>query len=126
MTTKTCALELRERIVAARSEGHSASEVAKWFKVSKRSVERYWSRYVHSGSVMPKKRGGYRRSRLEGHDKSLRRWIAQKPDLTLEELQSLCQRQLKVRIGITALWHRLDQLGLRFKKNATRQRAGSC
>lgn len=121
MTTQTCALELRERIVAAREEGHSASEVAKWFKVSKRSVERYWTSYLESGSVAPKQRGGYRRSRLEGHDESLRKWIKQQPDLTLEELQSLCLEQLDVRIGITALWHRLDRLGLRYKKNATRQ-----
>jgi len=125
MTTKTCRVELRERIVAARKEGHSASEVAKWFKVSKRSVERYWNSYLETGTVTPKKRGGYRRSRLEGHDESLHKWIKQQPDLTLEELQALCQEQLNVHIGITALWHRLDQLGLSYKKNATRKRTRS-
>lgn len=122
MTTQTCAVELRERIVAARKEGHSAAEVAKWFKVSKRSVERYWASYVQDGSVAPKKRGGYRRSRLEGHDESLREWIEHQPDLTLEELRSLCRKELNVCIGTTALWHRLKHLGLSYKKNAARQR----
>lgn len=118
-------MELRERIVAARKEGHSSSEVSKGFKVSKRSVERYWSSYLETGSIFPKQRGGYRRSRLEGHDGILRSWIEEQPDLTLEDLKILCDEQLDVRIGITALWHRLDQLGLSFKKNATRQRARS-
>ena len=125
MTTQTCGVELRERIVAAREEGHSASEVAKWFKVSKRSVERYWNSYVRTGSVEPKKRGGYRRSRLDGHDETLRKWIADQPDLTLEELRSLCLEKLDVQIGVTALWHRLNRLDLSYKKNAARERTRS-
>jgi hypothetical protein len=38
------------------------------------------------------------------------------PDLTLSELQQRCLEQLKVSIGITALWHHLKQLGLSYKK----------
>jgi len=116
-------MELRERIVSARAEGHSAHDIAQWYKVSKRSVERYWSQYLKTGSVHPKQRGGYRRSRLEGHDNTLQEWIEHEPDLTLEEVQKRCQEHLGIKIGTTALWTRLDQLGLSFKKNATRRRA---
>jgi transposase len=125
MTTKSCGMELRERIVAARADGHSASEIARWYKVSKRSVERYWSQYLMKGTIHPKQRGGYRRSRLEGHEKTLKDWIEKEPDLTLEELQERCQDNLGVKIGTTALWERLDHLGLSFKKNAARRRARS-
>jgi len=38
-----------ERIVAAREEGHSAAEVARLYRVSKRSVERYWKKYRITG-----------------------------------------------------------------------------
>jgi len=31
--------------------------------------------------------------------------------------------QLDIRIGLTALWHRLEKLGLSYKKNAARRRA---
>lgn len=125
MTTQTYGQQLRERIVAARKDGHSAQEVAKWFKVSKRSVERFWSSYQLTGSLQPKQRGGYRHSCLEAHSDVLRGWIAEQPDLTLKELQQRCLELLNVRIGTTALWQQLDKLGLSFKKNAARQRAGS-
>jgi len=122
MTTQAYGVHLRERIVAARQDGHSAQEVAKWFKVSKRSVERFCKSYQQTGSVEPKQRGGYRHSRLEAHAETLHQWIAEQPDLTLHELQQRCSERLDVPIGITALWQQLDKLGLSFKKNAARQR----
>ena len=120
---KTYSSDLRDRIIAAREQGHSAADLAERFLVSKRSVERYWKQYQQQGNVWPKQRGGYKKSRLEGHDETLKRWIAEQPDLTLEELQARCAEQLGVKIGINALWQRLDKLELSFKKNATRQRA---
>jgi transposase len=123
MSTRTYHQQIRERIVASRSEGYSAESVSKWFKVSKRSVERYWKSHQESGTVEPKRRGGYRRSRLEGHDGTLQKWITEQPDLTLEEIKQRCLIELNVKIGINALWQRLDRLGLSFKKNAARQRA---
>ena len=59
MPTYSC--DLRERIIAAREDGHSAEEVARLFRVSRRSVERYWKTYQTTGAVEPKQRGGYRR-----------------------------------------------------------------
>ena len=123
VTTKSYHRQLRERIVLARAEGHSAQSVSQWFKVSKRSVERYWASHMKTGTVEPKQRGGYRRSRLEGHDETLRSWIEAQPDLSLQELRQRCEKELGVKIGINALWQRLDKLGLSFKKNAARQRA---
>ena len=120
---RTYSIDLRERIVAARERGHSAAEVARLFQLSKRSVERYCKLQATTGSVQPKQRGGYRRSRLEKHDETLRRWIAAQPDLTLAELQQRLARQRKVSLGQTALWHRLNHLGLSYKKNAARRGA---
>jgi transposase len=107
--------DLRQRIIAARARGQGTGEVC----------QRFWRQHVQTGVCQPKKIGGYRRSRLEKHDHSLRRWIAGQPDLTLAELRKRCLQQLKVAIGITALWHRLEQLGLSYKKNDARRRARS-
>jgi len=120
---KTCLVELRERIVRARAKGRSAEEVARLFEVSKRSVERYWAQNQSTGSVQPKKRGGYRRSRLEGHDGRLQDWIQEDNSITLEEMRERLRQELGISVGTTALWHRLNQLNLSFKKNATRRRA---
>jgi transposase len=124
MTTKSCSNELRERIVAAREKGHSATEISKWFRVSKRSVERYWNAYVKSGSIVPKQRGGYRRSRLEGHEGTLKKWMEDQPGLTLREMEAKCLNELGIEIKQTALWHRVQRLDFSFKKNDTCQRAG--
>src|SRR5580700_5800162 len=117
--------DLRQRIVAARERGEGTGEVCKRFGVSRKSVERFWKQQQLTGACRPKQIGGYRRSRLEKHDRTLCRWIAEKPDLTLGELQNRCLKQLRIAIGITALWHRLEQLGLSYKKNDSRRRARS-
>jgi len=122
---KSFSLDLRERLVAGRQRGHSAAELARSLGLSKRSVERYWKRYLEEGSPQAKARGGYKRSRLEQHDEQLREWIDQEPDLSLEQLGGRLLEQFGIRIGTTALWHRLDKLGLSYKKNAARRRARS-
>jgi len=108
--------------VAGRQRGQSADELSRLYGVSKRSVERYWKRLMQEGTVEAKARGGYRRSRLEGLDQRLRLWIGEEPDLTLEQLRARLLDELVIAIGPTALWHRLEKLGLTFKKNATRSR----
>ena len=116
--------DLRLRIIAARERGEGTGEVCKRFGVSRKSVERFWNEPGRTGQCLPKQIGGYRRSRLAKHDRSLQVWIAVQPDLTLVELQQRCRAQLQVSIGITALWHRLRHLGLSYKKNDARRRAG--
>src|SRR5271154_5416694 len=117
--------DLRQRIIAARERGEGTGAVCKRFGVSRKSVERFWQQHRQTGECRPKQIGGYRRSRLEKHDRTLRRWIAVQADLTLNELQRRCLEQLNVSIGTTALWHRLEQLGLSYKKNDARRRARS-
>ena len=117
--------DLRQRIIGAREKGEGTGEVCQRFGVSRRSVERFWNQHQSTGQCRPKKIGGYRRSRIEKHDPTLRRWLTQQVDLTLSQLQERCRERLDVRIGINALWHRLDQMGLSYKKNDARRRARS-
>jgi transposase len=117
--------DLRHRIIVARERGQGTGEVSARFGVSRKSVERFWKQHCLTGVCRPRQIGGYRRSRLEMHDRTLRRWIAGQPGLTLEELRKRCLEQLNVAIGVTALWHRLEQLGLSYKKNDSRRRARS-
>ena len=117
--------DLRRRIVEARAEGAGTGEVCARFAVSRKSVERFWNQHGASGHLRPKQIGGYRVSRLKPHEKRLRRWITQQADLTLAELQQRCEKELAVKIGLTALWHRLDRLGLSYKKNDARRRASA-
>jgi transposase len=115
--------DLRRRIVAAREKGAGTGEVCQRFGVSRSSVERFWKQHGLTGHCRPKQIGGYRRSRLAKHARKLRQWIARQADLTLAELQQRCRERLGVQIGLNALWHQLDRLGLSYKKNAARRRA---
>jgi transposase len=116
--------DLRQRIIAAREQGEGTGVVSKRFGVSRKSVERFWKEHCQTGQCRPKQIGGYRQSRLAPHDRQLQRWIETQPDLSLAELQTRCRKRLAVTIGTTALWHRLQRLGLSHKKNDARRRAG--
>ena len=116
--------DLRRRIIEARQAGAGSVEVSERFRVSRRTVARLFGQYEHHGHWRPKRIGGYRRSRLAGHGKTLGRWIEKQSDISLAELRERCREELGVRIGINALWHQLRKLGLSFKKNDARRRAG--
>ena len=115
--------DLRQRIVRGRQQGIRAQELADRYQVSRRAVEKYWQRYQQTGELTSRKRGGYLRSRLVGHEKTLLGWIEQEPDLTLVELQCRCAQKLNIHLTVSALWYRLKALGLSFKKNDARHRA---
>jgi transposase len=118
---KSYSQDLRERVLQEEEAG--SEELAKRFKISKRTVDRWRQRYRVHGELRPRQRGGYLRSRLADHEKTLRQWIRREPDLTLSELVERCVEQLGVVIGKSAMANRIEKLGLSFKKNDTRQRA---
>jgi transposase len=117
-----CSQDLRERVLRACERGDSPSQIARRFEVSRVWVYQVWQRLKETGQRGSLRIGGYRRSRLADHDHRLRAWIQKEPDLTLAEL---CERlkTLDVNIKVPALWHRLSQLGLTYKKNLARRRA---
>ena len=117
--------DLRARIIAGKKAGESSAKVAERLRVHVRTVERYWERYGEKGHCLPEKIGGYRRSRLAGHEKTVESWIKAEPSLSLEKLCARCQKQLGVTLTVSALWHRLKAMGLSFKKNDARRRAGA-
>jgi transposase len=122
---KSYSQDLRERVVAGRQSGQSAEELARQFRVSKRTVERYWKQQRETGDVTPQRVGGHRVSRLAKHEETLRAWIREQADLTLEELRARVHKKLGIKMCLSGLWYRLEKLGLSFKKNAARRRAGT-
>jgi transposase len=81
-------------------------------------------RWEQEGSRESLRQGGYRVSRIAHLEETIRGWIAAKGDLTLAELVERLAG-LGVTLKIPALWHQLNKWGLRYKKTAARQRAGT-
>jgi transposase len=115
--------DLRERVLRALERGERPSQVARRFEVSRIWVYQVRVRFKKSGLRSSLPVGGYRRSRLEGLEGVLRRWITARPDLTLAEMCERLRLKHQVHIKAPALWHQLDKWKLTFKKNPARQRA---
>ncbi|MCL2523640.1 MAG: IS630 transposase-related protein [Betaproteobacteria bacterium] len=114
--------DLRDRVLAALARGERPSAIALRFDVSRSWVYQVRDRLHKQGQRTALPVGGYRRSRIEHLEQTLRSWIEEQADLTLAEM---CDRLagMGVEIKIPALWHQLDKWGLSLKKNAARQRA---
>jgi transposase len=116
--------DLRRRIIEARQAGAGSVEVSERFRVSRQTVARLFGQFERTGDLAPKQIGGYRRSRLAPHSRTIDRWISRKADISLAELRERCLSEFGVTIGVNALWHQLRRMGLSSKKNDARRRAG--
>ena len=114
--------DLRIRIIRARERGDDSKVVAQRYEVNIRTVQALWKRYLETGEMGARQRGGYRVSRIAALEKTLRSWIKAEVDLTLAEM---CERLAAqgVEIKVPALWHQLDKWKLTLKKTPARQRA---
>lgn len=122
---KPCPLELRERIVGAvDQQTHTIAEVAELFQVTERYIYKLLKLRREHGDLTPLPHSG-------GPDPIfddakllwLAQLVAQYPDATLKELQTLVRRQHRIKACITTIWAAVNQLALTLKKNAPRRRS---
>lgn len=115
--------DLRDRVVGAVEAGSSARSSARVFGVSESTAVKWIQRWRRTGSVAAKRMGGYRRSPLDDHAELLLGLIADRPDLTVEEIRGVL-RARGIHAGHGSVWRFFDRHGISFKKNRARQRAG--
>lgn len=118
---KAYSKDLRIRVIGAVAAGRSAREAARIFAVSASSAVKWVQRWRASGVVEANPVRGHRRSPLIAHADWLLQLIAERPDITLEEMRALlCERD--VTTSNASLWRFFDLRGISFKKNRARQR----
>lgn len=121
---KPYSLDLRERAVAAVLKGGlSCNRAAKQFGLGISTVINWVRRFRETGSVAPDKFGGYRPKLISGEHRT---WFLErtKRDFTLNGLVAeLAERGLKV--DYRTVWNFVHAEKLSYKKNRSRQRAGS-
>jgi putative transposase len=122
--SKPYSMDLRERVVAAVEGGLSRRKAAAHFGVSVRVAIEWVRRFKETGSVAPGKIGGYKPRKIRG---AHRDWLiarCQSQDFTLRGLVAeLAGRGLAV--DYRSVWEFVHTEGLSYKKNRSRQRAGS-
>jgi transposase len=121
--TKAYSEDLRERVIATVEAGATRRAAAARFKVSASSAIRWMARWQIDWAIAAKPRGGSV-SPLEDHAAALAGLVAEKPDLTLDELCAMLQER-KIATSRVSVWRFFSRHGLSFKKNPARQRAGA-
>jgi transposase len=84
-----CSVDLRKRVVAAVKGGMSRRQAAAHYQVGVSSAIRWVAQEEETGNVTPKKLGGDQRSKaIEAQAAVILALVADKPDMTLEELKT--------------------------------------
>jgi transposase len=114
-------MDLRVRVIETVKAGSSRREAAESFGISVSSAIRWVHEWLNDGRAEAKPRGGSS-SPLEEHATWLLTLIAERPDLTLEEIVAEMGKQ-GIRGSRTAVWRFFERHNVSFKKNTVRQRA---
>ena len=111
---KTISLDLRERILSVYDAGDATrEEVARRFRVSEGMVKKLLQQRRRTGEIGPRHHRSGRKPRiLAAHREQLRKWLGQKPDLTLAQLRSA----LAIECTLPAIHYVLAAMGLTYKK----------
>ena len=111
---KTTSLDLRERIMAAYDEGEGTREqVARRFRVSLGLVKKLLAQRRRAQDLRPRHRFSGRKPKiLDSHKKQLKTLLAERPDLTLEEMR----KKLALCCSLPAIHYVLVELRLTYKK----------
>lgn len=120
----TLSHDLRLRIIDFVASGASRREAARHFKVGASSAIRFVKQAEELGHVDVKKRKK-RKSRLDPFRSHILGWIADKPDLTLNELCVRLTDEYELRVGTSTMDDWLKANSISYKKNGSRQRAGT-
>ncbi len=119
-------IELRERVVAFVDEGHRHREAARHFRVSPKFVNDMIKLRRETGALLPKRQGNLGRTgKLNGLQDWGRTRLAERGDLTLDELCLELEQLHGVTVHRSSVGRWLHRLRLSHKKNSTRQRAAS-
>jgi transposase len=119
--------DLRRKLLEAHDSGEGTlEELAERFRVSVGWAVKISAARRKTGKM--ERQPGAKRGRVSKVTEEIRSFLNEavksQPDATLAELQVRLWEERHLEIGIGWLWQVLKRMGLRYKKNAARHRAG--
>ena len=115
---KPYSIDLRGRVIEEVENGASRREAAERYGLSPSVVVIWVQRFEETGSVAAKPSGGST-SPLEKRAEFLLALIADKPDLTLDEIV-VAMRKRRIAGSRSAVWRLFARRNISFKKNSVR------
>src|SRR4051794_11847773 len=118
--------DLRSRVLAAVDGGLPARDVAARFRVSVSYVYKALGRRAATGEVEARPQRNHQALKLAAHHDAIRAEVAQRPDVTLNELRAWLLATQGVAASLGLMHRTLARLGLTLKKSrsAPRSRTG--
>ena len=120
---KPCSLDLRMRVLREVEAGASRREAAECVEVSASSAIKWMQRLNETGSIAAKPCGGSI-SPLEAHAAVLLGLIAERPDLTLDEIV-VAMRKRRIAGSRSAVWRFFQRHNISVKKKPARGRTAA-
>lgn len=114
---KSYSLDLRERIFAFVKAGHSRRSAARHFDVSPSFVINLMTNEARRGTLVPRPRGGDRRTKLRSYQGFLIERVHEQPDITLAELVRELKEKFHADVHAASVSRFLRKLGFTYKKN---------
>ena len=113
-------IDLRQRIVNAyEAKEGSQRKLAKRFQVSLSFVKRLIRRYRDTGEIQPKSHGGGAIAKITRADLAqINQLVEEQPDALLRELCERWEQKQGIRVSISTMHRKLQQLRLTTKKNS--------
>lgn len=110
--------DLREKIIQAVEEGKlSKPQIALLFNVSKHFIYTLCDLHKNTGSVSPKKMGGYVKPKIDPKGEVLiQTWLTKEPCLSLPELCAKYQDNVGIKLGTSSMGRTLKRRGISRKK----------
>lgn len=116
---KATSSDLRERIInAVLKEGMTRRGAADHFRVSHSTAVKIVKLFTLTGSVEPKRIGGYRKPILEPHTELIITLVETTPDMTLEEIRDVVHQRTGLKAGVATIDRMVKSLEFDFKKKA--------
>jgi transposase len=119
--------DLRRKVLERHEKGEDTLEdLADQFGVSLGWAYKISAAFSRTGKMersLPARVGRKRKATPE-IEQFISETVRARSDITLAELQAMLYEKQQLELSIGALWNLVDRLGLRFKKNPARQRAG--
>ena len=110
--------DLRSRVIEEIATGASRREAAERYGISASVVVIWAQRFEKTGSIAAKPSGGST-SPLEDHAEFLLALIAERSDLTLDEVVLVMEKR-RIAGSRSAVWRFFDRRNISFKKNFIR------
>jgi len=114
--------DLRKRVInAIKDDNQTISSAAKRFNVSYDFVSALWNSYQITGSIEPKKVGGYTKPKVDSiGEEQIKQWLTENPSLTLEKLCDKYEQNFKIEIGKSSMDRALKRANITVKKKSVR------